>query len=91
MTNTVKVYVDKEWDEEQAKNGFSLFTARINYQEETQLMGLWSNRRSPSEPLLGKVVLKIRTKFTGDHPCQSAISIKLLRKFKYLIHNILNI
>ena len=27
---------------------------------------------------LGKAVLKICSKFTGEHPCQSAISIKLL-------------
>ena len=28
---------------------------------------------------LGKVVLKIRSRFTGEHPCQSVISIKLLK------------
>ena len=30
------------------------------------------------EALLRKGVLKIRSKFTGEHPCQSVISIKLL-------------
>ena len=35
-------------------------------------------RSSPSEVLLGKGVLKICIKFTGERPCRSAISIKLL-------------
>ena len=30
---------------------------------------------------LGKVVLKICSKFTGEHPCRSVISIKLLCNF----------
>ena len=30
---------------------------------------------------LGKGVLKICSKFTGEHPCRSAISIKLLCNF----------
>ena len=30
---------------------------------------------------LGKSVLKICNKFTGEHPCQSAMSIKLQSKF----------
>ena len=30
---------------------------------------------------LGKGVLKICSKFTGEHPCQSAISIKLQSNF----------
>ena len=33
---------------------------------------------SPPEVLLGKLVLKICSKFTGEHPGQSAISVKLL-------------
>ena len=36
-----------------------------------------SNRSSPPEVYLGKGVLKICRKVTGEHPCQSAISIKL--------------
>ena len=36
-------------------------------------------RSSPSEVFLGKGVLKICSKFTGEHPCRSAISIKLKR------------
>ena len=34
-------------------------------------------RSSPSEIFLGKRVLKICSKFTGEHPCRSRISIKL--------------
>ena len=35
-------------------------------------------RSSPPEVFLGKGVLKICSKFTGEHPYRSAISIKLL-------------
>ena len=35
-----------------------------------------SYRSSPSEVFLGKGVLKICSKFTGEHPCRSAISIQ---------------
>ena len=35
-------------------------------------------RSSRPEVLLGKGVVKICSKFTGEHPCRSAISIKLL-------------
>ena len=38
-------------------------------------------RSSSSEVFLGKGVLKICSKFTGEHPCWSAISIKLLCNF----------
>ena len=31
--------------------------------------------------LLGKVVLKISSKFTGEYPCESGISIKLQSNF----------
>ena len=40
-----------------------------------------SFRSSHSEVFLGKGVLKICSKFTGEYPCQSAISIKLLCSF----------
>ena len=36
---------------------------------------------SPSEVFLRKVVLKICSKFTGVHPCQSGISINLQSNF----------
>ena len=38
-------------------------------------------RSSHSEVFLGKGVLKICSKFTGEYPCRSAISIKLLCNF----------
>ena len=38
-------------------------------------------RSSHPEVFLGKVVLKICTKFTGEHSCRSVISIKLLCNF----------
>ena len=36
---------------------------------------------TPSEVFLGKIVLKICSKFKGEHPCRSAILIKLLCNF----------
>ena len=39
------------------------------------------NISSPPELFLGKVVLKIFSKFTGEHLCRSSISIKLLSNF----------
>ena len=38
-------------------------------------------RSSPPEEFSGKGVLKICSKFTGEHPCSSVISIKLLSNF----------
>ena len=38
-------------------------------------------RSSPPEVFLGKCVLKICSKFTGQHPCRSVISIKLHSNF----------
>ena len=38
-------------------------------------------RSSPSEVLWGKGVLQVCSKFTGKHPCRSAISIKLQSNF----------
>ena len=37
-----------------------------------------THRSSRPEGFLEKGVLKICSKFSGEHPCQSAISIKLL-------------
>ena len=36
-----------------------------------------THRSSPSEVFLGKDALEICSKFTGEHPCRSVISIKL--------------
>ena len=38
-------------------------------------------QNSPPEVLLGKGVLKICSKLTGEHPCRSVISIKLQSNF----------
>ena len=40
-----------------------------------------SFRSSHSEVFLGKGVLKICNKFTGEHPCRSVISIKMQSNF----------
>ena len=40
-----------------------------------------SYRSTPPDVLLGKGVLKICSKFTGEQPCQSVISITLLWNF----------
>ena len=39
------------------------------------------HRSSPPDVFLGKGALKICNKFTGEHPCRSVISIKLLCNF----------
>ena len=39
------------------------------------------SRGSHLEMFLGKGVLKICSKFTGEHPCRSAISVKLQSNF----------
>ena len=41
----------------------------------------YNARSSRPEVLLGKDVLKICSKFTGEYPCRSVISIKLLCNF----------
>ena len=38
-------------------------------------------QRSTPEVFLGKGFLKICSKYTGEHPCRSVISIKLLKQF----------
>ena len=50
---------------------------------------LWESRKnqnhalrsSPPEVFIGKPFLKMCSKFTGEHPCRSVISIKLLCNF----------
>ena len=41
----------------------------------------FTNRSRPPEVFLGNSVLKICCKFTGEHPCRSVISKKLLCNF----------
>ena len=45
------------------------------------IMSNWNDRSSHPELFLGKGVLKICSKFTGEHPCRNAISIKLFSNF----------
>ena len=45
-----------------------------------------SSEAFPSEVFLGKGVLKICRKFTGEHPGQRAISIKLFYNFTEIAH-----
>ena len=40
-----------------------------------------TSKSSPSEVFLEKGVLKICSKFTGEHPCRSVISMKLQSNF----------
>ena len=42
---------------------------------------LWISKCSPPEVVIGKGVLKMCSKVTGEYPCQSVISIKLKRNF----------
>ena len=42
---------------------------------------LYFQKKPLPDALFGKVVLKVCTKFTGEHPCRSVISIKLLCNF----------
>ena len=44
------------------------------------------NRSSPPELFLGKVLLKMCSKFTGEHPCRSVIPIKLLCKLRCFLY-----
>ena len=37
-----------------------------------------SGKSNPAEVFLGNVVLKIYSKFTGEHSCRSMIPVKLL-------------
>ena len=48
---------------------------------ESSITKACNQRSSPSEVFLGKSVLKICSKFTREHPCRRAISVKLLCNF----------
>ena len=43
-------------------------------------------QKQPPRGVLGKDVLKICSKFTGEHPCRSMISIKLQSSSDYAQH-----
>ena len=42
---------------------------------------IWDIQKQPLKGVLRKGVLKVCSEFTGEHPCQSAISIKLICNF----------
>ena len=49
---------------------------------------IWLNpkeRSSPSEVFLGKDVLQISSKVTGEHPCRSAVKCYFCKKFNKTI------
>ena len=54
------------------KSGFNIFLAFPKF-------CFHGSRSSPSEVFLEKGVLKMCSKFTGEHPCRGGISIKLLK------------
>ena len=58
-----------------------VFSFQFSFMERCLAVLIFSNRSSPPAMFLGKGVLKICSKFAGEHPCQSAISINLLCNF----------
>ena len=64
-------------------NTWGLIHKKLRYTEavEKKVLLIKNNRGSYPKVFLGKGVLKICSKFTGEHPCRSAISIKLQRPF----------
>ena len=72
-----------EWFRDQNKQIFAHShedAASCRRHETYNNLGFWC-RSSRSEVFLVKRVLKICSKFTGEHPCRSGISIKLLCNF----------
>ena len=63
-----------------------LFRDRMYCEEFVYLLASYSRSNHP-ELFLRKGVLKIYSKFTEEHPCRSAISIKLLHIFRTLSLN----
>ena len=55
--------------------------SKIKRRENEWLMSISVYRSNPSEVVLVEGVLKIYRKFTGQHPCRRAISIKLRSSF----------
>ena len=63
------------------ENFFALVTKTLRKQVIEENIVRETRRSSRPEVFLGKGVLEICSKFTGEHPCRSAISIKLLCNF----------
>ena len=64
-----------------AKKQFSSLTAALGKLQVNPIQTLTMDRNSQPEVFLGKGVLKICSKFTGEHPCRSVISMKLQSNF----------
>ena len=60
--------------------GFQVKYAKADW-EKLMIHCVGRNRSSPPEVFLGKDVLKKCSKFTGNHPCRSVISVKLQSNF----------
>ena len=66
---------------------FAIFSPKIHKKTPTHVSFYWSYRQvsilriSSSEMFCEKSALKISSKFTGEQPCRSVISIKLFRNF----------
>ena len=62
---------------------FSIYKKAWNEQKQPSRGGIRKRSSENMQPdmLLGKGILKICSKFTGEHPCWSTISIKLLCNF----------
>ena len=57
------------------------YEIQINKKEkagDTHKSSTTRGRSGPTEVFLGEDILKICSRFTGEHPCRSVISIKLL-------------
>ena len=55
-----------------------IFGEPLKYDQAIVKLILFKLQKQPSRCVLGKGVLKICSKFTGEHPCRSVISVKLL-------------
>ena len=60
------------------ENNSYIYKMGLHYQEAA--MGCIT-KKQPSRSVLKKGALKISSKFTGEHPCRSVISIKLQSNF----------
>ena len=66
-------------NQEPLKVAYQIFLKLQRPQFEKLSKGNPKTRSSPSEVFLGKGVLKICSNITGEHPCRSVISIKMVK------------
>ena len=53
----------------------------LTYSQHSQHLAYQTKRSNHPEVFLGKAILKIYSKFTGEHPHRRVISVKLQSKF----------